>query len=52
MKQKAKKKVGRPEKPMPEKIDATADEIITVFLNSPPRRSDQWKFMQKEEAHE
>lgn len=49
---KEKKKVGRPPKPMPEKIDATADDIITVFLNSPPRRSDQWKFMQKEESKE
>lgn len=52
MKTKEKKKVGRPPKPMPEKIDATAEEIAEVFMKSPPRRMDQWKFLKQAESSE
>ena len=49
---KEKKKVGRPPKPMPEKIDATAEEIAEVFMQYPRKRSDQWKFLKKAEDNE
>jgi hypothetical protein len=42
MKQKPPKgKPGRPAKPMPEKIDATPEEIATVFMNTPPKRKEE-----------
>ena len=49
MKQKAKKKVGRPAKVWPEKIDASPEEIARVLLTTPPKRAHEWDFMKEEE---
>ena len=46
-KEKGKKKVGKPAKPWPEKINATPEEIVRV-LNTPPKRADEWDFMKEE----
>ena len=49
MKQKEKKKVVRPAKIWPEKIDATPEEIARVLLTTPPKRVHEWNFMKEEE---
>ena len=56
MKQKPPKgKPGRPANPMPEKIDATAEEIATVFMNTPPKHKNEMEkaiILPKEEETE
>ena len=47
-KEKGKKKVVKPAKPQPEKINATPEEMVRVLLNTPPKRADEWDFMKEE----
>lgn len=42
------KKRGRPvEKPLPEPIDASPEDVMRAILATPPRKDDDWPYMQK-----
>ena len=42
------KRRGRPPKyTMPPMIDATPEEVARAVLNTPPRKPDEWRFMQE-----
>ena len=42
------KKKGRPRKyVMPEQIPDTPENVMRALVNSPPRKPDEWKFMQE-----
>ena len=42
-----KRKRGRPVKyTMPEPIDATPEEVAKVLMRTPPKKPQDWKFMQ------
>jgi len=42
------RKRGRPvEHPLPEPIPDTPENIMKAFLNTPPRKREDWRFAQK-----
>ena len=43
-----KRKVGRPPKPMPELIPDTPENIARAILNTPPKKSEEWRYLQDE----
>lgn len=45
---KSKKKRGRPvEYTMPEQIPDTPENVAAALMRQPPRKPDEWKFMQE-----
>ena len=41
------RKLGRPSKyVMPPQIDDTPENVMRALVNSPPRKPDEWRFMQ------
>ncbi len=51
MKGKSKRPVGRPRKhPMPERIDASPEDIARVFMNAKPKTS--WRYVEEAAKHE
>ncbi len=40
-----KRKRGRPSRPMPERIEATPEEIAEVVLGQPPKS--EWRYLRK-----
>ena len=48
---KPKKPRGRPvEKPLPEPIDDTPENVMRAILATPPKRDDEWRYMRKADA--
>ena len=45
MAKKEKKPVGRPARPMPERIDASPEEIADRVLRMPPKKD--WRYLEK-----
>ena len=43
-----KRKVGRPSKPMPELIPDTPENIARALFNTPPKKPDEWRYLQDE----
>ena len=41
-----KRKVGRPPKPLPEPIPDTPENVARALLTTPPKRHDEWKYLQ------
>lgn len=50
--QRKKRKVGRPPMRMPDPIPDTPENVIDAVLNTPPRKRDEWKFVQEKRAKE
>ena len=48
MAKKEKKSVGRPARPMPERIDASPEEIADRVLRMPPKKD--WRYLEHEQA--
>ncbi len=48
MAKKGKKQVGRPARPMPERIDASPEEIADRVLRMPPKKD--WRYLEQEQA--
>lgn len=45
-KQRPKRKRGRPRTlVMPERIDASPEEIARAVLSAPPKRADEWRYL-------
>ena len=43
------RKRGRPvEKPMPEPIPDTPENIMQAILTTPPKRDDEWEYLKRE----
>ena len=40
----AKRKVGRPPRPMPEQIPDTPENVARAILNTPKKKSDEWDY--------
>ena len=47
---KPKLKRGRPPLPLPEAINRPMDEIAAVVLSKPPKRDDEWRYLQERKA--
>ena len=48
MTEKPKRPRGRPvEKPLPEPIDASPEDVMRAILATPPRKDEDWPYMQK-----
>ena len=44
-----KKPVGRPvEHPLPEPTPDTPENIMPAVLNTPPKRDDEWRYLERE----
>ncbi len=43
-----KRKRGRPELKMPEQIDAPPEEVARAFMNTPPKKPDEWKYAKRQ----
>ena len=43
------RRVGRPPLPMPDPIPDTPENVIDAVLSTPPRKRDEWKFMQRKQ---
>lgn len=39
-----KRPIGRPPKPMPERIDASPEEVMRAILETPPKKRGEWKY--------
>ena len=45
------RKRGRPvEKPMPERIPDTPDNVATILVNTPPKPKNKWRYMKENVA--
>ena len=42
---KQKRKVGRPPKPMPERIPDTPENIARALLGTPPKKEEDWRYI-------
>ena len=42
------RKVGRPGLAMPESIDDTLENAANAILSTPPKKRNEWRFMQQE----
>ena len=48
---KPKKPRGRPvEKPLPESIDDSPENVMRAILATPPKKDDEWRYMRKADA--
>lgn len=48
MSDKPKKPRGRPvEKPMPEAIPDTPENVMRAILSTPPKREDEWEYLKE-----
>lgn len=47
MARKKKRSRGRPARPMPEPINDTPENIAWAILNTPPKKADEWRYMQE-----
>ena len=47
MAKKEKKPMGRPARPMPERIDASPEEIADRVLRMPPKKD--WRYLEQEQ---
>ena len=45
----AKRKRGRPAKPMPEKIPDSPENVAKALLFSPPKETDEWEYLKNDE---
>lgn len=45
----AKRKRGRPAKPMPEKISDSPENVAKALLFSPPKDGEEWEYLSKDE---
>lgn len=43
-----KKPVGRPPRPLPPPIDDSPENIARAILNTPPKKPDEWRYLQDE----
>ena len=42
---------GRPvEKPLPEPIDASPEDVMRAILATPPKRDEDWRYLREAEA--
>ena len=49
--EKTKRPRGRPvEKPMPEPIPDTPENIMRAILNTPPKRDDEWDYLKQDKS--
>ena len=47
--QQQKRPRGRPvEKPLPEPIDASPEDVMRAILATPPKRDDEWEYLAEE----
>lgn len=46
---KAKQGRGRPSRPMPERIDASPEQIAEAVLSMPPKK--RWRYLEKHDAN-
>lgn len=46
----AKRKRGRPAKPMPDAIPDTPENIARALLFSPPKEGDDWEYLKEDEV--
>ena len=44
---KKEKKVGLPRNPMPDRINATPDQILDAVLKTPPKKANEWRYLKK-----
>ncbi len=44
------KPIGRPPKPMPEKIPDSAGNIMKALVNAPPKKRKDWKYLKTKGA--
>ncbi len=47
---KPKRPRGRPEKPLPNPIPDTPENVMRAILNTPPKRDDEWDYLKKRES--
>lgn len=45
---KQKRKVGRPPKPMPERISDTPENIARALLSTPPKDEEDWRYVKEQ----
>ena len=45
----AKRKRGRPAKPMPDAIPDTPENVAKALLFSPPKEGDDWEYLEEQE---
>jgi hypothetical protein len=44
------RKVGRPPLAMPEPINDTPENVAKAILSTPPKKRDEWRFMQQKKS--
>ena len=44
----AKRKRGRPQKPMPERIPDTPENVAMALLTTQPKSRDEWEYLKEE----
>ncbi len=48
---KTKRPLGRSvEKPLPEPVDNSPENVMRAILATPPKRDDEWRYMRKADA--
>ena len=50
MKEKGKRGPGRPPRQMPEKIDASPDEVARMLMQAPPKKKEDWRYLKPKES--
>ena len=53
MAEKQKRPRGRPvEKPLPEPIDTSPDDVMRAILSTPPRKDEDWRYLREASTRE